>query len=191
MFQTFARYGAVLATGLEWLSWAWFYALRPDDWALSRPISYFATVPDTRWIFMALYVAAALSFWIFSRAHVVGISRAAHRSFGISMAAFAAVAAIPYNPDEPLSAGLHMTAFAITAVAFNTGMLLVALALHPPRWRWGLLGLTALSVLALCGVGFFPDGPYVLVFELGWWIPCQVWMIAMSVYVWRSRRTTS
>lgn len=184
LIEPIAKYGALAAAGVEWTSWILFYAIRPHEFGPNHPISYFATLGDTRWIFTISYLAAPLLFWLYIKFHL----KQALPIFTASMIGFALVAIIPYDPQVAVSNLSHIGAFLFTAVTFMIGMYQVAVAAHDRLLRYGLLAFTGMSLVAYVGLLLSAgSGSAVLYWELGWWVTCQLWMIWVSVYDLRIR----
>src|SRR6185369_13271573 len=105
--ESFARYGGLAAVCFEWLSVLIFYVREPADFGGQHPISYFATLPQTRLVFSVCYTLAALSFWVFVKWHLSKHYLTSTTLFAWSMLVFAAVAIVPFHPDNPASSAIH------------------------------------------------------------------------------------
>jgi len=56
--KTFSKYGGILAVCFEWMALSIYYFQYPLLWGGKYPISYFATLPRTRFVFGLCYVTA-------------------------------------------------------------------------------------------------------------------------------------
>jgi hypothetical protein len=124
--ESFARYGGIVAVLIEWLSVAGFYISNPSNFSGQHPLSYFATVPQTRIIFSLCYTLAALSFWVFVKFHLDRFYVAPVKTFTFSMLGFAAVAIVPFSFDDPLTSTIHNLLALSFTLSFIMGMLLMA-----------------------------------------------------------------
>lgn len=188
--QSFARYGGIVAVLIEWLSVAGFYITNPTNFSGQRPLSYFATVPQTRIIFSLCYTLAALSFWIFVKYHLDRYYKTPVRTFTFSMLGFAAVALVPFSFDDPLTSTVHnLFAFSFT-VLFIAGMFLMAK--HNPDRQLRLISLSAVLLSAIFLALFFSvqkNSQYVMLFEAGSGLICELWMIWISFHSYRKQRS--
>lgn len=69
--EQIARYAGIATTGIEWSALLLYYLKQPVYFGSQYPISYYATLPETRWIFTGCYVFAAVCFWIFARYYLI------------------------------------------------------------------------------------------------------------------------
>ena len=177
--ESIARYGALAAACVEWSSWLLFYVLRPHEFIATHPISYFATQPNTRVVFTIAYLVAPFCFWVYIKLHL----KQAVPMFTVSMLGFAAVAIIPYHPENAISGTAHIGAFLLTSTTFLIGMFQVAAAAKDKLLQYCLLAIFGLSLVAYAGLLLSRgNGPVILYWELGWWVTCQFWMVSISVH---------
>lgn len=113
--DSFARYGGIVAICFEWLAIVLFFILRPSDFTGEHPISYFASLPETRIVFSTCLFVAATSFWIFTRYHLHKHYNVPVALFAASMLGYAALALVPFDPDNGVSDIIHK----ILALSFS------------------------------------------------------------------------
>jgi hypothetical protein len=180
--DSLARYGGLIAVGMEWSALVFFYLRQPMDFTGALPISHFATLPQTRIVFTCFYLVAALSFWLFASRHLSKVYQTPLKLFAFSMLGFAAMAITPFNPADPLSNGLHTLFSHSSFVAFLVGMYLMAKNNEDRRFHGATVAAVVLSAMLMILFRFAPHGSYwLLFFEAGAWFICQLWIIWVSV----------
>ena len=107
----YAKYSGVVAVLFEWEALVLFYFFEPSYFDGHHPISFFATLPQTHFIFAACYTIAALNFLVFFRFHISKHYKTPMRVLALSLITFAAVAVLPYNPGNGVSTFVHVTMF--------------------------------------------------------------------------------
>lgn len=182
--DSFARYGGFVAMGFEWSALLLFYLLAPEYFSGQYPISYFATLPQTQFIFTLCYLGAAFSFWIFANHHLKKHYQTPIKIFAVSMLAFVGLAVFPYNPAEAFSARVHIILAQLTFVSFYVGMILMARLSDEKRFRFITYATVLLSTALMAGFILGPkNSPFILFFEATSWLVCQLWIIWIS---WRA-----
>jgi hypothetical protein len=177
-----ARYGGIIAVLFEWLALALFYLSQPTAFNGNLPISYFATLPQTRIIFTLCYVVAAISFWIFATFHLSKLYRTPLRIFAFSMLGFAAMAITPFNPDNTVSNVLHTLFTQSSFFAFLIGMYIMARSNEGKRFHYITILAATFSGVLLILFRFAPPGSHlILPFEAGAWLVCQLWIVWVSL----------
>ena len=191
--ESFARYGALAAVAIEWLSVLGFYISNPANFSGQYPLSYFATIPQTRPIFSICYALAAISFWIFVKYHLSKHYQTPTKIFAASMLGFATVAIVPFSFDDPVSSTIHNLSTLFFTVTFIAGMYLMSRSNSDTRVKLTSGALAAVSTIFIALFWFIQkDSNYVLLFEAGSGLTCQLWMIWISFHAFKkSRETTS
>ncbi len=189
--ESFARYGALTAVAIEWLSLLGFYISNPANFNGQYPLSYFATIPQTRLIFSICYALAALSFWIFVKYHLNRHFQTPTKMFALSMLGFAAVAIIPFSFDDPLTLTIHNLAALFFSVTFIAGMYLMSRSNSDSQVKLVSGAMAALSTILLVFFMFSPkDSHLILLFEAGSGLVCQLWMIWISFHAFKKSHGT-
>jgi hypothetical protein len=184
--ESFARYGALVAVVIEWLSLLGFYIASPANFSGQYPLSYFATIPQTRLIFSVCYTLAALSFWVFVKYHLRKHYQTPTRLFTLSMLGFAAVAIVPFDFNDPVLSTIHNLFALFFSVTFIAGMYMMSRN-NSTRDVKTVSGIAAaLSiVLLLLFLLSSKDSSFVLLFEVGSGLACQLWMIWISFHAFK------
>ncbi|MDB5178836.1 MAG: hypothetical protein JWN01_779 [Patescibacteria group bacterium] len=178
--DAYAKYSGLVAVMFEWLALALFFILQPAYFDGKHPISYFATLPQTRYIFAACYAMAALNLWIFFRFHVGKHDKNSVKIFTLSLVSFVAIAIIPYAPENPVSAVVHNSMFLVSSIAFMLGMFLVSKNITGSIFRNASMTLVALSTVAFLAYLTLRDSSLTLALETGWWLILQIWIFWVS-----------
>ena len=184
--KLFARYGGLVAVFFELFALLLFYLHQPSAFNGNLPISYFATLPQTRIVFALCYVVAAISFWIFAKHHLSKHYRTPLKIFAFSMLGFAAMAITPFNPENGISNALH-TVFSMSSFgAFLVGMYMMARDNEDKRFRYITYAATFLSGVLIVSFRFAPEGSHLIMpFEAGAWLVCQLWMVWVSLEAYK------
>jgi hypothetical protein len=187
--ESFARYGALTAVAIEWLSVLGFYISNPANFSGQYPLSYFATIPQTRSIFSICYTLAALSFWIFVKYHLSRHYQTPTKIFTASMLGFATVAIVPFSFDDPVSSTIHNLSTLFFTVTFVAGMYLMSRSNSDARVKLMSGAMAALSTIFVILFWFIQkDSHLVLVLEAGSGLACQLWMIWISFHAFKKSR---
>lgn len=172
--------------GFEWLALTLYYLRAPVYFSGEYPVSYFATLPETRIIFSICYLGAAVCFWIFVNHHLKNHYKTPLKIFAYSMVTFAAVALIPYNPDSALSLLVHNVLVQSSFVAFWLGMFLLGKHSQDRRFKIISYAATLLSFGLMLGFVLVPEASRLtLFFELSSWLVCQLWIIWLSIRAYK------
>ena len=123
--EAFAKYAGITTICFEWLAVLLFYLLRPADFNGEHPISYFASLPQTRLIFSVCLTVAAISFWIFTRYHLPRYYVVPIRLFTASMLGYAMLALVPYDPDVAISETVHKALALFFSFTFLAGIYII------------------------------------------------------------------
>lgn len=188
--ESFARYGALAAICFEWSALLYFYLVRPQDFDGRHTISYFSSLPETRVIFAVCYVLAALSFWLYSTYHLNKHLKTPTKIFALSMICFAAVALVPFDPYDQTSELVHKALALLFSAAFILGIIFIAKNNPHKHLRWVsgfCVGLSALFLAFFMNTS--PGSPWLMVFEAGSGVSCQLWMVWVSLHTYKLGRT--
>lgn len=164
----------------EWLALLIFLFEYPQYFGRQYPISYYATLPHTHWIFSLCYLIAAVCFWVFAQFHLKNHLGVPIKTFAFSMFCFATTALIPYVPSESASSFLHYTFTALAFSTFIVAIFLVAKGEQRPHreisYAAGILSAILLAALVLLP----KDSAFIFTLEAGSWFICQLWIIWIS-----------
>src|SRR5258706_6802494 len=124
--ESFAKYAGIATIGVEWLALLLYYITLPSYFGGQYPISYYASLPQTKFIFTICYTLAGIFFWIFVRHHLHKLYRAPVKIIGLSMILFVGMALVPYNPDNATSDLIHRTFAWSSGALFIAGLYIMA-----------------------------------------------------------------
>lgn len=186
--EAVAKYAGLVTVAVEWSALLIYYLKMPLQFGGQHPISYFATIPETRWAFTICYLLAAISFWIFVRHYLAKYYRIPLKVFGVSLFFFACVGLFPYNPTDPVSATVHTIFALLSGLLFVIGMFLIAMRTKDKL----LANITTASYLAstVLTAAFLlipKDSNLVFSLEAGSWLVLQLWTIWLTFYVRKHR----
>jgi hypothetical protein len=180
ILSKYAKYSGVIAVMLEWLALCLFYILEPSDFDGHHPISFFATLPQTHYIFAACYTIAALNFWIFFWFNISKRYKTPKNVLALSLVTFAAVAVFPYNPSNAASTIVHVTMFLISSMTFMYSMYVISKSESNARFRNVSIALVTLSAVTFLIYVALSNSSLTMPLEAGWWLILQVWVIWIS-----------
>lgn len=189
--ESTAKYAGFATVVVEWSALLIYYLKMPFYFGGKYPISYFDTIPETRWAFMVCYVLAALCFWIFAKHHLAKYYHIPLKIFSASLILFACVGLYPYNPANSTSALIHSSLALISGLLFIVGMLLIAL--HAKDRRLSIV--TTVSSIASFSltIAFLlvpKQSSLVFSLEAGSWLVLQLWTIWITLHVRKYGRMT-
>lgn len=121
----FLAYTGYLTVGLVWIALIGFFLLDTSFFLQFRPLSYFATRPNTRSMYTASFVMAAIFLWVFMTFWVRRFLRVPVGLFTISCVAFIGVAAIPFHPEDIRNLVQHENITTLFAAALILGIFFV------------------------------------------------------------------
>lgn len=184
--ESYAKYGGIVAVSFEWLAILIFYIQKPSDFSGQHPISYFATLPQTRIVFSICYTLAAICFWVFAKYHLNKHYRTPTKLFTLSMLGFAGVALVPFNPAVTISYITHSTLAELFFATFLAGMYSMAKNNDDKLLRFVSTAAVILSGLLLTAFLFTHEGSqFVLVLEASGGFICQLWIVWMSYHSYK------
>jgi len=187
--ESFAKYAGLATVAAEWSALLIYYLRAPSYFDGRHPISFFATLNETRWAFIACYVLAAIFYWIFTRHHLARYYRMPLKIFGISLALFAATGIFPYDPQNTVSFVIHTSMALSSSFLFAVGMYIFAKHAHDKLLSNVTLTAVVLSIGLLVAFMVSPaESHFILAFEVGSWFVIQLWVIWVSFYAHRRKR---
>lgn len=188
--ESIAKYAGLATVAVEWSALAVYFLKMPLYFGGKYPISYFATMPETRWAFTICYVLAAVFFWIFIKHHLAKYYRIPLKIFGLSLLLFAGVGLFPYEPTSFVSSLIHTILALSSGLLFVIGMLLVAK--HTTDKTLARITTLSSAISFALTVAFLlvpKDSHLVFSLEAGSWLVLQLWTIWVTLYVRKHDKT--
>lgn len=184
--ESFAKYAGLATVSAEWLALLLYYVQMPAYFGGKYPISYFATLPQTRPVFNICYTLAGLFFWIFIRHHLHKFYRAPIKIFVLSMILFVGLALTPFNPDNSISNLIHSTLGWSSSLFFTVGMYLLAQnANNKSVYRATMIAIIVSLVFMVAFANVPKDSHLIFAFEAGSWFVWQIWVLWISYYSYK------
>lgn len=187
--ESFAKYAGLATVAVEWSALIIYYLKAPLYLDGRHPISFFATLDETRWAFAVCYVLAAIFYWIFTKHHLAKYYQMPLKIFGISLLLFAATGLFPYDPENAVSLIIHTVTALSSGLLFALGMYLFAK--HANDKLLSNVTLTAIVLSASLLSAFIAspaESHFIFAFEAGSWFVIQLWVIWVSFYVHKRKR---
>lgn len=180
----FAKYGGVISVLSEWFALFFFYLQFPEAFTGEHTISYFATLSQTKVVFILCYLLAAVSFWAFAIHHLKKHYRTPVTFFAISMICFGGMALYPFTFEDSLRYGIHLTLAHTSFVTFLAGVYLLGRRnddklLH----KVSVITVVMTGTLLLLFVTVPKHSQYIMPLETGAWLVIQLWLLWISFYV--------
>jgi hypothetical protein len=188
--ELYAKYAGLATVCFEWLAVVLFFIIRPADFNGQNPISYFASLPETRIIFSVCLAVAATSFWIFTRFHLPKHYVVPVRLFAASMLGYALLALVPYDPSDVTSDIIHRILALFFSVTFLVGIYLVGKNNRDSQVRWVSYAAATLSTLILIAFLSFPQSSFLFVLEALSAFIGQAWIVWISFHSFAKAKTT-
>jgi len=187
--ESFAKYAGLATVAVEWSALLIYYLKMPLYFGGKYPISYIATLPETKWAFSICYVLAAICCWIFTKHHLAKFYQVPLRIFRVSLVLFAATGLFPYEPHNMGSLVAHTSMALSGGLLFLGGMFILAKHANDKI----LFRVTITTIVLSLGLttAFFlspPDSYLIFAFEEGSWLMLQLWMIWISFYIYKRKR---
>lgn len=181
--ESFAKYAGIATVSVEWFALLLFYMQMPAYFGGKYPLSYFATLPQTKLVFNICYTLAGLFFWIFVKHHLHKFYHAPLKIFAWSMILFVCVALIPFNPDNSASSIIHGTLAWSAAILFALGMYILARNSNNKSVYRASIFAIILSIMLIVAYAISPkDSRLIFAFEEGSWFVWQIWTLWISYY---------
>jgi hypothetical protein len=187
--ESFAKYAGLATVAVEWSSLLIYYLKMPLYFGGTYPISYFATLPQTRLVFSICYVLAAIFCWIFVKHHLGKYYRTPLKIFGASLLLFAAMGLFPYDPSDVASQVIHTSLILSCGILFFGGMYM--LARHAKDKTLFNVTIVAIILGLSFNIALFlspPDSHMIFALEAGGWLMVQFWIIWISFYSHKRKR---
>lgn len=187
--ESFAKYAGLATVSIEWLALLLYYLQMPAYFGAQYPISYYATLPQTKLVFTICYTLAGVFFWIFMHHHINKYYQTPVNIFGVSMLLFIALAIVPFNPANSVSDITHSLLGWSAAILFAIGMYMVAKhANNKLVSRVTLVSLIVSLVLLVAFANIPKTSPFIFALEAGSWLVWQLWIIWISYYIYRTNK---
>jgi hypothetical protein len=186
--ESFAKYAGIATVTVEWLALLLYYLQMPAYFGGQYPISYYASLPQTKLIFTICYTLAGIFFWIFIRHHLHKYYRAPVHLFTISMFLFLALAIVPFNPHDVVSHTIHSIFGYSSSLFFAVGMFLMARNAKNKLVSRVTIVALAISIVLLFAFAQSPkDSHLIFAFEAGSWLVWQLWIIWITFYSYQKK----
>ncbi len=190
LFGQLALFGGIIAVLFEWLAIGIFYINSPSDFGGEHPISYFATLPQTRFVFALCLSLAAISFWIFVKWHLSKRLVTPLNIFTFSMFCYFFMALIPFNPTETLSNATHTLLAYLFGGSFILGMFVMGKKNPHKKFKtFSLLIAVVASIISLV-IFLFPTNSFFFILEAGVGFVCQIWSIGITYFLYKTKGKT-
>jgi hypothetical protein len=186
--ESFAKYAGIATVGAEWSALLWYYLRVPMYFGGEYPLSLFATLPETRLVFIVCYVLAGIFCWIFVKHHLDRHFQVPLRIFGISLLLFVLTALFPFSFDNAVSTAIHGGLALGAGLLFALGMFVMAKRSKDQRVRQVTLAAVVLSLgLTLAYMAQADGSPWIFTLEAGSWLMLQLWMIWITFYIRKNK----
>jgi len=187
--ESFAKYAGVATVCVEWLALLLYYLQMPAYFGGQYPISYFASLPQTRLVFNICYTLAGIFFWIFIRHHLHKFYPAPIKIIGLSMILFIGLALVPFNPNNPTSDHIHSTLGLTSAILLTVGLYVMAKKSHNRSvYRTTIFALIVSLLLFIAFVVSPKNSHLIFTFEASSWLVIQAWVLWISFYSYKNAR---
>jgi hypothetical protein len=181
--ELFAKYAGIATVSVEWLALLLYYIRMPSYFGGKYPMSYFATLPQTKLIFTLCNTLTGLFFWIFVAYHLHKYYHVPCKIFAWSMTLFVCVAVIPFHPENSASSIIHGTLAWSAAILFVLGMYILARDSNNKYvYRTSIFAII-LSIMLIVAYAISPkESHLIFAFEAGSWFVWQIWTLWISYY---------
>ncbi len=185
--ERFAKYAGIATVSVEWLALLLYYIQQPAYFGGSYPISYFASLPQTRLIFNICYTLAGVFFWIFIKYHLHKHYPTPLKLLGLSMLLFIGLALVPFDPHNPTSDIIHNTIGFTSALLLSIGLFFMAKKANNQTVHRGTM-LMLVGSLSLFAAFLITPKQSNLIFalEAGSWLILQLWVFWISFYTYKN-----
>lgn len=182
--ERFAKYAGIATVCVEWLALLLYYIQQPAYFGGSYPISYFASLPQTRLIFNICYTLAGIFFWIFIRYHLHKHYPAPLKVLGLSMLLFICVALVPFDPHNPTSDIIHNTIGLTSALLLTIGLFFMARKANNQTVHRGTMIMLVGSLSLFTTFLISPkQSSFIFALEVGSWLILQLWVFWITFYI--------
>lgn len=182
--NVYIKYSGVLTVLFEWSALFFFYLNFPSNFHGQYPLSYFATLPYTKWAFIIYYFCASVSCWIFVRYYLTRFYRVPTKIFAYSLLTFAAVAWFPFEWEKGIQYTIHLFLAYSTFSTFLVGIYLIG-RYNKDKLLKRICEFTAFisTMLGLLVISLPDTMNLVFASEVGAWFIIQLWVLWISYYV--------
>lgn len=181
--EAIAKYAGLATVVVEWSALLLYYLKMPLYFGSQYPISYFATLPETKWVFTTCYVLAAICFWIFARHHLTKHYTVPLKVFGISLLLFACTGLYPFDFADGWSVGVHSVLAGTSGTLFLVGMYLLAKKANDRiLYRVTVASVILSFILSMVFMVLPKTSVLIFTFEAGSWLVLQIWTIWISFH---------
>ena len=187
--EKIALFGGITAVVVEWTALFLFYINAPVNYYGLPPLnlSYFATLPETRYIFATSLSIAAISFWVFVKWHLSKKLETPIELFTLSMFAYLILACTPFDPTNAFSHNLHKVIAFVFTVTFIWGMFLLGKNnAHTALRTFSYLTASLATFLSITMFAL-TDQSLFFMLELLVGFICQIWIIGVTLYTFKIR----
>jgi hypothetical protein len=189
--ESFAKYTGIATVIVEWLALLLYYTKMPTYFGGSYPISYFASLPQTRLVFNICYTLAGIFFWIFLRHHLHKYFNIPLKIIGLSMLLFIGMALMPFNPNNPTSVISHGTLGLTSAFLLAVGLFIMARnANNKYVYRATVTTLLVSLLFLLAFLNAPKTSNFIFIFEASSWLVLQIWVLWISFYTYKKPNKT-
>lgn len=183
--EQLAFFGGLTAIAFEWLAVLFFYFYSPATFGKDQPLSYYATLPQTRLVFVTCLSIAAISFWIFVTYHLSKHLKTPVTLFSFSMLSYLATAIIPFQMDNGWSENIHRLLTLSFSLSFILGIYFMGKYNESKKFKL-LSFTTAFTTITVTIIMFLiPNKSIFFILELLSAFICQLWMIATTYYTYK------
>lgn len=187
-------YAGIAAVILEWLTLLSFFALDFNYAQQLRPISYFATRPQTQQLFTVGFAVSGLLVWSFVALWARKYIKISLSLFTLSMAFFVAMAVIPFRPEEIQNLIQHERVTALFALTYVLGILHVGVRNTDPGLRrvsfaCGAIGL-AFGIVTY-NTNNAVNTQTIIFYEIICALAAQFWIMYVSNYILKLKKDPS
>lgn len=177
-----SRYGGVVAIILEWFAVLYFHVRTNEGLKGNQPISYYSTLPETRWVFSLCFGLAAASFWIFVIGHMRQKFTTPTRLFSFACLGLLGIALVPYHPKHPVSNIVHISIAYLMTLGFLFGIYGLAKHNKDKTLRKNSLVLVVVGAALAAAMGVLPRSITWIVMQIVLGILIQLWIIWITFY---------
>lgn len=186
--EQIAKYAGLATTAVEWSALTIYYIKQPLYFGNSYPISYYATLQETKWVFTGCYVLAAICFWVFARHYLTKHYTVPLGVFGAALFLFACTGLYPFDFDDKVSTAIHSLLAISSGILFLVGMYILAKRAKD-TYLYNITTI-AVSLSFTFSVIFLllpKTSQLVFIFEAGSWLVLQLWTIWISFYTYKKK----
>jgi len=188
VIETIALFGGIIAIFFEWLAVLLFYINFPTEFGGEKPISYFATLPQTRIIFVSCLSLAAISFWIFVRWHLKKRIETPVKVFALSMLFYFGTAVFPFELDNGMSENIHKLFAYLFGLTFILGIYLIGKNSIYKKLKFFSHAITVIVLLLNLLMFFAVDKTHILFFEVLAGFLCQIWTVGITYFTYKIKQ---